>query len=90
MSYTVTAGAIAIYITPDGDIIAAEKVLENRAIDENLLRAPPVPRVPGSEILKVEVSVDMQAVGATCCDGSRKFTMLRQCYDRNGRPCPCF
>lgn len=90
MSYTVTAGAIAIYITPDGDIIASEKVLESRVIDENLLRATPVPRVPGSEILKVEVSVDMLAVGDTCCAGSRKFTMLRVCTDKNGRPCPCF
>ena len=90
MSYTVTAGTIAIYFTPDGEIVAFERVAEDRNIGENLLRAAPVPRVPGSEILKVEVSIDIQTVGDTCCVGSRKFALLRQCTDKNGRPAPCF
>lgn len=89
MSYTITDGLIAIYINNDGDIVATEKVEGERVIALNLLRASTVPR-EGAEIFKVEISVDTQVVGTNCCAGSRKFSMLRLCYDRNGRPCPCF
>lgn len=89
MSYTITDGLIAVYISQDGDIVAAEKIEGERVIAQNLLKAPLIPR-EGSEILKVEISVDTQVVGDNCCAGSRKFVLLRQCYDKNGRPCPCF
>ncbi len=89
MSYTITDGLIAIYINRHGDVVAAEKVEGERVIAQDLLRAPQVPREE-SEILKVEISVDTQVVGTTCSDGSKKFVMLRVCYDKNGRPCPCF
>ena len=89
MPYTITDGLIAIYINNEGDIVAAEKVEGDRVIAQSLLRAPPVSR-EGTEIFKVEISVDTQVVGNNCCTGSRKYSMLRVCYDRNGRPCPCF
>lgn len=90
MSYTITDGLIAIYINGDGDIVAAEKIEGERVIAQNLLRVPTMPR-EDSEFFKVEISVDTQVVkSGDCCAGSRKFTLLRQCYDRNGRPVPCF
>jgi hypothetical protein len=88
MSDTTRNAVVAIYIGSNGEIVASERIENERAIAENQLSTPPGPS-DETEFLEVEVSVALALVSEGGGKRNRNYVMQRVCYDRFGRRVPC-